>query len=208
MPRRLWCHYRNIDSVCSVGNWSLLSSAKSPQKSFPSSGHGSYCYTDWRIIDSERLSRLGWRQRSLLDSSYLRNFSALPRQFCSPRLGLGFCSIYWPWIFGFRVNHHLWSVSFEEHDSTMLTLIVERFGSPIMKSTSVVMGLLVGCIIAAATGYFDRSGIDAAPAVSFIWVHTFKLSVYGPIVLPLLAVSRNANSKALRLTLLTRYTSC
>lgn len=46
----------------------------------------------------------------------------------------------------------------------------------------------VGCIVAAACGYFDRSGIDAAPVASFIWVHTFKLSLYGPIVLPLLAV--------------------
>jgi uracil-xanthine permease len=53
---------------------------------------------------------------------------------------------------------------------------------------SVVLGLLVGCIIAAATGYFDRSSIDAAPAASFVWVHTFKLSVYGPLILPILAV--------------------
>ncbi|KAF1361064.1 Xanthine/uracil permease [Lizonia empirigonia] len=68
------------------------------------------------------------------------------------------------------------------------TIICERFGAPIMKSTAVVIGLLVGCIIAGATGYFDRSGIDAAPTASFIWVETFKLSVYGPIVLPLLAV--------------------
>lgn len=67
-------------------------------------------------------------------------------------------------------------------------LLCERFGSPIMKSCAVVLGLLVGCIIAAATGYFDRTGIDVAPAVSFIWVKTFPLSVYGPIVLPLLAV--------------------
>jgi len=73
--------------------------------------------------------------------------------------------------------------------SVFLTIILcERFGSPIMKSTAVVVGLLVGCIIAAACGYFDRSGIDAAPAVSFIWVHTFPLSVYAPLVLPLLAV--------------------
>jgi uracil-xanthine permease len=73
--------------------------------------------------------------------------------------------------------------------SVFVTIIVfERYGSPIMKSTAVVLGLLIGCIIAAATGYFDRSGIDAAPAASFIWVHTFPLSVYGPIVLPLLAV--------------------
>lgn len=67
-------------------------------------------------------------------------------------------------------------------------ILCERFGSPIMKSTAVVLGLLVGCIVAAACGYFDRSGIDAAPAVSFIWVHTFPLSLYGPLVLPLLAV--------------------
>lgn len=57
-----------------------------------------------------------------------------------------------------------------------------------MKSTSVIIGLLVGSIIAAACGYFDRSGIDSAPAVSFVWVHTFKLSVYGPLVLPIMAV--------------------
>ncbi|KAF2002347.1 Xanthine/uracil permease [Amniculicola lignicola CBS 123094] len=73
--------------------------------------------------------------------------------------------------------------------SVFVTIILcERFGAPIMKSTAVVIGLLVGCIIAAACGYFDRSGIDASPAASFIWVHTFKLSIYGPIVLPLLAV--------------------
>ncbi|KAL2128242.1 hypothetical protein VTI74DRAFT_9456 [Chaetomium olivicolor] len=73
--------------------------------------------------------------------------------------------------------------------SVFLTIILcERFGSPIMKSVSVVIGLLTGCIIAAACGYFDRSGIDTAPAVSFIWVHTFKLSIYGPLVLPLMAV--------------------
>ncbi|KAJ2905882.1 putative purine permease protein [Zalerion maritima] len=73
--------------------------------------------------------------------------------------------------------------------SVFITIILcERFGAPIMKSTTVIWGLLVGCIIAAATGYFDRSGIDTAPAVSFIWVETFKLSVYGPLVLPIMAV--------------------
>ena len=70
-----------------------------------------------------------------------------------------------------------------------LTIIIcERFGSPIMKSTAVVLGLLVGCIVAAACGYFSSSGITAAPAASFIWVHTFPLTVYGPLVLPFLAV--------------------
>ncbi|KAA8646897.1 hypothetical protein EYZ11_005988 [Aspergillus tanneri] len=70
-----------------------------------------------------------------------------------------------------------------------LTIILcERFGSPIMKSCAVVIGLLVGCIVAAACGYFDRSSIDAAPIVSFIWVKTFPLVIYPPLILPLLAV--------------------
>jgi uracil-xanthine permease len=73
--------------------------------------------------------------------------------------------------------------------SVFVTIIIcERFGAPIMKSTSVVLGLLVGCIIAGATGYFDKSSIDAAPAASFIWVKTFPLSVYGPLILPIMAV--------------------
>ncbi|PNY22358.1 Uric acid-xanthine permease [Tolypocladium capitatum] len=73
--------------------------------------------------------------------------------------------------------------------SVFITIILcERYGSPMMKSTSVVIGLLVGCIIAGACGYFDSAGIDSAPVASFIWVHTFPLSVYGPLVLPIMAV--------------------
>ncbi|KAL4892427.1 permease family-domain-containing protein [Aspergillus ambiguus] len=67
-------------------------------------------------------------------------------------------------------------------------ILCERFGSPIMKSCAVVVGLLVGCIVAAACGYFDRSGIDAAPVASFLWVKTFPLNIYPPLILPLLAV--------------------
>lgn len=73
--------------------------------------------------------------------------------------------------------------------SAFVTIVLsERFGSPIMKSCSIVLGLLVGSVIAAATGYFSSAGIDAAPAASFIWVKTFPLSVYGPAVLPCLAL--------------------
>ncbi|KAL2815105.1 uric acid-xanthine permease [Aspergillus granulosus] len=67
-------------------------------------------------------------------------------------------------------------------------ILCERFGAPIMKSCSVVVGLLMGCIVAAACGYFSRTNIDAAPVASFIWVKTFPLSVYGPMVLPIIAV--------------------
>ena len=67
-------------------------------------------------------------------------------------------------------------------------IVTERFGAPIMKSCSVVIGLLVGCIVAGACGYFVTSGIKSAPAVSFIWVKTFPLSIYAPMILPFLAV--------------------
>ncbi|KAH3681921.1 hypothetical protein WICPIJ_007117 [Wickerhamomyces pijperi] len=67
-------------------------------------------------------------------------------------------------------------------------ILAEKFGSPIMKSCSVILGLLVGCIVAAACGYFDNSGIKSANTISFIWVETFKLRIYGPAVLPFLIV--------------------
>lgn len=57
-----------------------------------------------------------------------------------------------------------------------------------MKSSAVVLGLLTGCIVAAACGYFSSSGIASAPIASFIWVHTFPLTIYAPLVLPFLAV--------------------
>src|ERR1700712_5839166 len=65
-------------------------------------------------------------------------------------------------------------------------IIVEQFGSPLMKSASIILGLAVGCAISGATGYWSKSNIDAAPAITFLWVHTFKLSVDGAMILPLL----------------------
>jgi uracil-xanthine permease len=56
-----------------------------------------------------------------------------------------------------------------------------------MKSASVFLGLLTGLIIAAATGYFNSSVIKAAPAGTFLWLHTWKLSIRGQLVLPMLA---------------------
>lgn len=73
--------------------------------------------------------------------------------------------------------------------SVFVTIVVcDKWGSPFMKSCSIVFGLLIGCIIAAGCGYFDHHQIDAAPSGQFLWLHTFKLQLYGPIVLPMLAV--------------------
>ncbi|KAN0099164.1 putative purine permease [Hyaloscypha variabilis] len=65
-------------------------------------------------------------------------------------------------------------------------IIVEQFGSPLMKSASIILGLALGCLISGLTGYWSLSNIRAAPPITFLWVHTFKLSVDGALILPLL----------------------
>ncbi|RPB09340.1 Xanthine/uracil permease [Morchella conica CCBAS932] len=66
-------------------------------------------------------------------------------------------------------------------------LIVELFGAPLIRNCSVACGLLVGAVIAAATGFVDSAPINRAPSVTFMWTHTFKLGIDGSLVLPLIA---------------------
>ncbi|CEL05046.1 Putative Purine permease [Aspergillus calidoustus] len=71
--------------------------------------------------------------------------------------------------------------------SVFATIVLLEFvGSPLMKSASVILGLAIGCAISGGTGYWSRDQIDATPIGTFLWVHTFKLSVDGALVLPLL----------------------
>ncbi len=68
-------------------------------------------------------------------------------------------------------------------------VIICENSPPIFRSMSVIVGLLIGSIVAAATGHFQPWGsqtIADAPAVTFIWVHTFQLKIYGPAVLSML----------------------
>lgn len=65
-------------------------------------------------------------------------------------------------------------------------VLVELFGSPLMKSASIIIGLFVGCLVSGLAGYWSMSNVDAAPSVTFLWVLTFPLSVDGALVLPLL----------------------
>ncbi|KAJ6545185.1 Xanthine/uracil permease [Mycena capillaripes] len=67
-------------------------------------------------------------------------------------------------------------------------ILTELFGSPFLKNISIIVGLTVGCIVAGAAGYIDNSSIKSAPAITFLWVHTFKIGVYPPAILPMLAV--------------------
>jgi uracil-xanthine permease len=72
--------------------------------------------------------------------------------------------------------------------SCFITIILcEIFGSAFMKSASVFIGLIVGLVIAAATGYFNSSVIASAPAGNFIWMKTWPLAIRGQLVLPMIA---------------------
>lgn len=66
-------------------------------------------------------------------------------------------------------------------------ILTELFGSPFLKSISIIVGLVVGCIVAGAAGYIDGSSIRTAPAITFLWVHTFKIGIYPPAILPMFA---------------------
>lgn len=72
--------------------------------------------------------------------------------------------------------------------SFMTIVLVELFGSPFMRNGSIIIGLIVGCIVAGATGYIDSSSIKTSPAITFLWVHRFPLKIYAPAILPGIAV--------------------
>lgn len=60
-----------------------------------------------------------------------------------------------------------------------------------MKNCNVIVALCVGYIVAALArfpgglDYVTTDNIKAADAVTFLWVYTFPLSLYGPAVVPL-----------------------
>lgn len=83
---------------------------------------------------------------------------------------------------------------------TML-IIIELFGSPIMKNCNVIIALLFGYFIAGVSSYDtgvsgadplryvipvgeEGSKIDAADWFTFLWTKTFTIGVYGPAILP------------------------
>ncbi|KAE8244807.1 hypothetical protein A4X13_0g6244 [Tilletia indica] len=67
-------------------------------------------------------------------------------------------------------------------------ILVEIFGSPAMRNASIVLGLLLPLVVAGPLGYINGASISSAKPITFLWTTTFKLRVYGPAVLPLLAV--------------------
>lgn len=72
--------------------------------------------------------------------------------------------------------------------SFITVVLIEIFGSPLMRSSAIVLGLLLPLVVAGPTGYISRSSIDASEPITFLWVHTFPLKIYAPAILPFLAV--------------------
>lgn len=63
--------------------------------------------------------------------------------------------------------------------SFVTIVITEMFGSPFLKNASIIVGLVVGCIVAGAAGYIDGSSIKTAPAITFLWyVPYFSQGLY------------------------------
>eukprot|EP00961_Rhodomonas_salina_P259624 3507970-Rhodomonas_salina.1 len=76
-------------------------------------------------------------------------------------------------------------------------LVIEIFSSPFLRNCEVALALFFGFFVAAVSTYSPAGsdenlrfvtddGIKNAPAITFLWVHTFPLSVYGPAFLPLI----------------------
>lgn len=53
--------------------------------------------------------------------------------------------------------------------SFVAIILTEIFGSPFLKNASIIVGLVVGCIVAGAAGYIDGSSITTAPKITFLW---------------------------------------
>jgi len=72
------------------------------------------------------------------------------------------------------------------------TLVLELFGSPFMRSCQVAIALLLGYVLAASTSdsegnrYVSTQGMQDAPAVTFLWVTYFPISLYAPALLPVI----------------------
>lgn len=92
--------------------------------------------------------------------------------------------------------------------SFMTVVIIEIFGSPAMRNAAIVLGLLLPLIVAGPLGYISRENIDAAKSITFLWVETFPLKIYGPAILPLLAVYLSLMAEAIGDITATSEVSC
>lgn len=68
----------------------------------------------------------------------------------------------------------------------VIIVLVELFGSPFLRNTQVIFGLISGIVLAAALGYMDQNLINDAPVFTFPLVRRFNLGFYAPALIPVL----------------------
>jgi xanthine/uracil permease len=70
-------------------------------------------------------------------------------------------------------------------------VLIELFGSVFMKNCNVIIALLFGYFVAGVSDYNGDNyvlteNIRSADSITFLWVETFPLGIYGPAIIPLL----------------------
>jgi uracil-xanthine permease len=73
----------------------------------------------------------------------------------------------------------------------LIFLVVEIFGSPFMRNTMVIWGLLGGYAIAALASHEGNSFVVGtrmrdSDVFTFLWVETFPIGIHGPAIIPML----------------------
>ena len=77
----------------------------------------------------------------------------------------------------------------------LMLIVIELFGSPMMKNCNVIIALLFGYFVAGVSEkcvgsncykFVTDDNIENAESITFLWVKSFKLGFYGPAVFPLL----------------------
>lgn len=119
-----------------------------------------------------------WKEHSQLDSFYANNGTFPPPV---PTCTNGETSL------GFGSTEYIGLGA-----SVMIMLVVvELFGSVFMKNCNVFIALLFGYFVAGVSDYnglqyVTKDKIVDADPITFLWVETFPLGVYGPAVIPML----------------------
>jgi uracil-xanthine permease len=67
-------------------------------------------------------------------------------------------------------------------------IVIEIFGSPFMRTAEIMIGFLLGLLIASLLNYTNMESVRQAPAVTFLWTKTFPIRFYAPAIIPLLIV--------------------
>lgn len=67
-------------------------------------------------------------------------------------------------------------------------VVIELWGSVFMKNCNVLLALLFGYMIAGISSetFVAQDNIAIAEPITFLWVHTFPISIYGPAIIPML----------------------